>query len=131
MTKNNNQYELFFIYGTLKTNEYNNYVMTNNQCIFLEECQTIEEYPMVILKEPFPYLIDNKGIGKKVKGELYLVPKENIDNLDYFEGVPTLYKKGKIKVLTSISQSEKEVNVYFKATPAILENKELLEEFNS
>jgi gamma-glutamylcyclotransferase (GGCT)/AIG2-like uncharacterized protein YtfP len=129
MTKDNNQYELFFIYGTLKNNFHNNYVLKDNQCNFLEECETIDKYPLIMLREPFPYLIDNKGIGKKIKGELYLVPKENIDNLDYFEGVPTLYKKGKIKIKTTTSQTIKEVNVYFKATKTSLEGKFFLEIF--
>jgi len=61
---------LIFVYGTLKRNEYNHHII-ERKASFLMNVMSVEKYPMVILNDPFPYLIDKVGTGKQIKGELY------------------------------------------------------------
>lgn len=107
--------ELVFVYGTLKRDFNNSQIMDNNKANFISEVETIQKYCMFDLGNGFPYLQDNKntnGMGDIIQGELWKVPKSKIKDLDYFEGVPTLYKKGKISVkLENIVWND--VNVYF------------------
>lgn len=86
-----------FIYGTLKRGFYNHSVLKNAK--FIANVTTCEKYPLFKLKEPYPYLQNNKGVGKIIHGELYFIEEKYISNIDAFEGAPNLYHRDKITVL--------------------------------
>jgi len=99
---------LIFIYGTLKNGCINDGVLKKLGSQFLFPAETIQKYPMYLSKdmmEYFPYLENQPGKGNIIQGEVWDVPHQNIEELDYFEGVPDLYVRDKIKV-------EFEKNIY-------------------
>ena len=103
---------LYFIYGTLKKKMKNEHIMKKVNGEFIEKVKTKIKYPMFDLLSGFPYIQDKKGYGLIVKGELYKIDEQYIKKLDEFEGVPTLYKRGKINV-KSKEKNYKNVNCYF------------------
>lgn len=119
---------LFFIYGTLKKDFFNHHILMTNKGLFQGYVETKDKYPMFLLEEPFPYLQDDKGKGFHIKGELYEIKDRYIDNMDFFEGVPDLYYRDRIKVL----KDNKEIDcyVYFKTNKINLDNIILIKEYN-
>ncbi len=105
---------LVFVYGTLKSAQMNHHIIEHTKAQLICNAQTTEIYPMFDIGDGFPYLQDNPGIGLNVQGEIYEVQEEFEEFLDYFEGVPTLYKKGTID-LTSMNKLYKDVNCYFQS----------------
>jgi len=89
----------YFVYGTLKKDMKNHHIMKNLNAKFIAPATTIDEYPMFDLGNGFPYVQNKPGIGHVLSGELWTVSEDKVKDLDYFEGVPTLYKKGKISVI--------------------------------
>ncbi len=102
---------LFFIYGTLKRSG-NNHQIIEKFAHFRGEAQTVFKYPMYDIGDGFPFLQNNRNNGNLIIGELYEIPEKYHKIVDYFEGVPTLYKKGTIEVLTKEVETYI-VNVYF------------------
>jgi len=99
---------LIFIYGTLKNGCVNDGFLKKINGQFLYPVETIEKYPMYMSKcmmEYFPYLENQPGQGNIIQGEIWDIPHQNIKELDYFEGVPDLYIRDKVKV-------EFEKNIY-------------------
>ena len=96
---------LYFIYGTLKKGKRNDHIMKQVKGEFICPVETVKPYPMFDLGNGFPFLQDSIHFGKIIQGELYLVDEKYDKKLDYFEGVPSLYKRGTITV-------EFEDNVY-------------------
>ena len=103
---------LLFIYGTLKAGCKNSSVITSLNSNFINATETTLPYPMFDLGDGFPYLQDNPGEGKSISGEVWDVPEQEIDQLDRFEGVPTLYKKGTIDI--HLNGETETVMCYFK-----------------
>jgi gamma-glutamylcyclotransferase (GGCT)/AIG2-like uncharacterized protein YtfP len=99
--------EIFFVYGTLKRRMKNHGIIEKLKGKFISEAISTYKFPMFDLGNPFPYLQNTKGKGKIINGELFEIPKNKIKDLDYFEGVPDLYKKGTIEV------NGNKVNCYF------------------
>lgn len=58
-----------FVYGTLKQGFHNHHILENVE--FICEATTKERYPMVNIEKCFLYLINAKGYGKNVQGEVY------------------------------------------------------------
>jgi len=88
-----------FVYGTLKKGLGNHRYLDGQR--FVGEGITTERYPLIGENFPFPYLLDLKGKGELVKGELYEVSYENLtERLDVLEGYPTHYKRKIIPVAT-------------------------------
>lgn len=91
---------LIFVYGTLRRNEENYYLLQNEQCI-AQQCWT--NGLLYDTSEGYPAL---KGTTKgKVYGELYLVDKEKLQELDRLEdyngpGQKNLYNRIKQQVYT-------------------------------
>lgn len=88
---------LVFVYGSLLKGEVNHYMMKNYSCI-AEDVWIFGRLYDASLEYPF-LIIDD---GKKVFGELYEVPVEELPVLDEFEdyepgGVDNLYER---KVVT-------------------------------
>lgn len=109
-TKDAEDTELFFIYGTLKRGMRNNCIMKDASAEFISKVKTSKKYSMFDLGHGFPYLQDNPR--SVIHGELWKVRKSEIKKLDYFEGVPELYKKGKISVELESTVWD-DVNTYF------------------
>lgn len=105
---------LIFVYGTLKENFTNFHIIEtfiiDNSII---KVNTTHKYPMYQSRYYFPYLEDRKGGGNIIEGELIDVRPEAMDELDLFEGVPDLYKRGEIEV--EIENEKFTVPTYFKA----------------
>lgn len=83
-----------FVYGSLMTGFGNNRMLRDSMC--LGEGKTKPEFSMVSLGE-FPAVLDNKGFTS-IKGEVYRVSKEVLEDLDRLEGVPSFYKRIKISL---------------------------------
>ena len=101
-----------FVYGTLKSNQPNHYVLQTGGAYFEElqyksenkidfqpakfiaKAETVEKYPLVIAsKFNIPYLLDKPGLGYNIQGEIYEVSEILIEILDDFEGHPSYYKR--------------------------------------
>lgn len=114
-----------FVYGTLKRGFYNHALLEKSE--FIAEVTTKEKYPMVNVEEYFPYLINEIGVGHKIKGELFKVDYETFAKLDILEGYPDLYTRENIKVISySIEIS---AIAYFVKEKIDYDDFELLEEF--
>ncbi len=122
--------EYYFIYGTLKDGMKNNYILDNMDAEYICECNTVDYFPMFDIGDGFPYLQDPlyPGVGEIVKGELWGVNKLDEASLDRFEGVPSLYKRGKIDV-DSMNGVYTDVNVYFKAKDVDLSKVKFINEW--
>jgi len=118
-----------FIYGTLKSNHYNNYVLKKYNPNYLGKVQTLNKYPMFKTYYPFPYIQNDKGIGEYIIGELYEIDDKYIKNIDDFEGVPDLYYKEKIKIKYLKSNKIENVYIYFKTKKENLTYMKFLKEF--
>jgi gamma-glutamylcyclotransferase (GGCT)/AIG2-like uncharacterized protein YtfP len=125
--------ELLFIYGTLKNDFENNYILKNINAKFICNVSTSLKYPLFQLNQNFPYLQNTSGLGHFVKGELWEVEKIYINELDYFEGTPTLYYRDKIEVF-DIDNKLFNAHSYFKTdilSNEILSSIELIEEWKN
>lgn len=114
-----------FVYGTLKQGFHNHQHLENAE--FICEATTKDKYPMVNIEEYFPYLINDKGVGNNVHGEVYKIDTSILTFLDILEGYPELYIREKIKV-ASIGV-ELSVIVYFVKEKIDYKNLSLLENF--
>ena len=103
--------KIVFVYGTLKTGMRNHSVMKRIKGEFQFPAETVRLYPMFDLGNGFPYLQDTKHTGHIIQGEVFKVPGKSMKELDYFEGVPDLYKKGMIEV--EFEGNVIEANCYF------------------
>ncbi|WP_400247859.1 gamma-glutamylcyclotransferase [Niallia sp. JL1B1071] len=94
---------LVFVYGSLLKNEVNHYMMTNYSCT-AEDVWIYGKLYDASLEYPFLIMDDHK----KVYGELYEVPLEELPILDEFEyyepeGKDNLYER---KVVTVYKDTE-------------------------
>ena len=78
-----------FVYGTLQKEFGNHRVMGSAGGQFLGKASTVDNYPLVV--DGLPYLIDKKGEGSRVEGEVYRA--NNFSPLDCLEGHPTFYER--------------------------------------
>jgi gamma-glutamylcyclotransferase (GGCT)/AIG2-like uncharacterized protein YtfP len=104
---------LIFVYGTLKSECCNNGILKNITKDEPIHVETVKKFPMYKSDSYYPYLENQPGIGYKIIGEMYDIDPMWEETLDNFEGVPTLYKKGKLDV--EFENTIYNVHVYFKA----------------
>jgi len=109
--------ELVFVYGTLKRGCKNHHVLQRFGAKFVTNAKTTEKLPMYDIGDGFPYLQDSFGKGRIVFGEIWSIPEENVKDLDYFEGTPTLYKRMRSDCQDLGGKLYPKVNHYFKASP--------------
>ena len=87
---------LVFVYGTLKTDCTNHFMMEG--CEYLDEAKLFgfSLYNLGV----FPGIIRSRGTVpiSCVFGELYDVPFQKLKDLDRFEGVPHLYTREMVRV---------------------------------
>lgn len=114
-----------FVYGSLKRGFHNHFLLEDSE--FIGEVITKDKYPMVNVEEHFPYLINAKGIGYNIKGELFKVDDETFANLDILEGYPDLYTRETIKVLSY--GIEISAITYFVVEEIDFSNLEFIEEY--
>jgi len=117
---------LVFVYGTLKRSERNHSVILGLNGKFITTTETVDKYPMVLEKEPFPYLFEEPGTGEKIRGEIFDIPVEHLNKLDQFEGSPDLYYRGTIVVI--LNGVNTLVSVYFASHKR--RNKNFLRNYN-
>jgi len=87
-----------FVYGTLKRG-FQNYDEFLLGSIYCDKCKSLETYPLFVANNFFsPVLIDEKGHGKNVLGELYKVSQEILDRLDKLEGVGEDWGYHRVKI---------------------------------
>ncbi|WP_136253346.1 gamma-glutamylcyclotransferase family protein [Onishia niordana] len=78
---------LMFVYGTLKLGFVNHADHLNN-AEFVDHGTTCDAYPLVLHGDDFrPVLVEAKGQGYLVAGELYRVDSQTLDALDSLERV--------------------------------------------
>jgi gamma-glutamylaminecyclotransferase len=114
-----------FVYGTLKQGFHNHYLLEDAE--FVCKAVTKERYPMVNTEEYFPYLIDEKGNGYNIEGEVYRIDEQILAMLDILEGYPEHYNRKEIKVVSL--EIEVIAIVYFLNEKIDYQDKELLKLF--
>ncbi|TMW41181.1 hypothetical protein DOY81_013738 [Sarcophaga bullata] len=86
-----------FVYGTLKRGEPNHHWLTrseNGYAHFVGEGTTVEKFPLVVgTRYNIPFLLDKRGCGHQIKGEIYEVDKTMFANLDVLEDYPVYYDR--------------------------------------
>ncbi|CAI9090898.1 OLC1v1025778C1 [Oldenlandia corymbosa var. corymbosa] len=84
---------LIFTYGTLKRGFFNHKLMeelfSTRDASFVGEYTTVESFPLVVGPFGIPFLINLKGLGHRVSGELYAVSGRGLARLDELEGITT------------------------------------------
>ncbi len=80
---------LVFVYGTLKRGGAWSHLLKSAS--FMGSGMTASRYPMLI--DTIPYLLDEKGFGQQVFGELYSAPPAVMRALDALEQHPTWYQR--------------------------------------
>jgi gamma-glutamylcyclotransferase (GGCT)/AIG2-like uncharacterized protein YtfP len=118
-------YHYVFVYGTLKEGYYNHELLKDSE--FIACAKTKDKYPMVNTEEYFPYLINDKGYGYHIEGEVYRVNQLTLLALDQLEGYPELYTREQIKIISG--GIELSAIVYFVKEDINYESFELLEVF--
>ena len=115
-----------FVYGSLKKNKkLHNYLKTAK---FIGKAETCFSYPLILSKSCwYPYLLNIKNTGKRVKGEVYEINYNLLKRLDRLEEVPHYYIRKKICV--KIKNKSYFVWCYFAKKNKKFLKKDLLEEF--
>lgn len=93
---------LIFVYGSLKKEFQNNYLLENSK--YIGEAYTYNFYTMIGTKsKAFPYIINNypDRIGTRIKGEVYEISETILEKLDKLEGHPDIYTRKNIYVITA------------------------------
>jgi gamma-glutamylcyclotransferase (GGCT)/AIG2-like uncharacterized protein YtfP/glutaredoxin-related protein/3-polyprenyl-4-hydroxybenzoate decarboxylase len=129
----NTEGELYFTYGSLKKGFPNHAAHADILCDFIGEAKTRQSFPLVIPQEPScsnpncPYLhrmaalVEVRGMGHRIRGELYRVSEQGLDELDQLEGFvgknmdDNIYIRKKITVL--LDNARYEAFTYFIADP--------------
>ena len=87
-----------FVYGTLKRGFGNHPVMQQAGGEFVCCGTMVERYPLVV--SGLPYLLDMRGQGHRVKGEIYRVSDaEGWRVLDRLEGHPDFYVRRVVDIV--------------------------------
>lgn len=118
MTESSHQLNAVFVYGTLQKEFGNHRVMEDAGGTFIGKAQTMDRYPLLV--EGLPYLLDRRGEGEYVTGELYDVPLYGFDRLDRLEGHPSFYERrvrtflcDRTEEMTDFKSRTKSAWVYF------------------
>ena len=115
-----------FVYGSLKKGKKLAFYLKNVK--FLGDAITCEKYPMVLSKSGwYPYLIDKKGMGFNIKGEVYEISPRLLKILDRVEEVPHYYYRKQIPVC--LNGKTIKAWVYFVRKAPKFNKKDLIDEF--
>lgn len=119
---------IIFVYGTLKRGFDNESYLKN--ATFIDRAITVDKYPMILQNPSFPYLINDKGNGHQIKGEVYSIDDEIILKIDELEGTPEHYYREYIDVRLQNGDSIK-VETYFCTECKGYEKYEMISEFGN
>eukprot|EP00871_Galdieria_phlegrea_P003529 jgi/Galph1/4177/GphlegSOOS_G2849.1 len=87
-----------FVYGTLKRSFPNAHLLQKD-ALYEGDFVTCDKYPLVVGGPYYsPYLLDMKGYGDNVRGELYRVSSNALKQLDQLENVGVNYTRRVIPV---------------------------------
>ena len=115
-----------FVYGSLKRGKKLNHYLKGAK--FLGEAITCDKYPMVISKRGwYPYLLEKRGVGYRIKGEVYEVSPRLIKILDRVEEVPFYYYRKEIPIC--LNKKKIKTWVYFAKKISKFNKKDLIDEF--
>jgi gamma-glutamylaminecyclotransferase len=115
-----------FVYGSLKKGKKLHYYLKDAK--FLGSGVTCDKYPMILSKSGwYPYLIDKKGMGKKIKGEVYEISPKLLKILDKVEEAPHYYYRKKICI--EINGKKDRAWVYFVRKPPLFLKRDIIDEF--
>ena len=92
-----------FVYGTLKRGFHNHGWLEENDCYYLGDAFTKDNY--TLLQDHYnglPYVV--KESSNQIFGELYLVTEDLLKRLDVLEGHPIFYKRELIDVYVEIDK---------------------------
>jgi len=87
-----------FVYGTLKRG-HPNFKGNMNSARFIGDYQTLDRFPLVLGGPWYSvYLLDEPGLGHRVKGEMFEVDDAALNSLDRLESVhlPDGYRRTEI-----------------------------------
>lgn len=101
---------VLFVYGTLKRGHAAHDLLAGQR--FLGPAVTAPRYRLVDLG-PYPGLVHDEVSGLAVSGELWEVTDEQLNELDVFEGCPTLYRRDAVEIIGA----GRPVEAYFYARP--------------
>ncbi|GMT03899.1 hypothetical protein PENTCL1PPCAC_26073 [Pristionchus entomophagus] len=85
-----------FVYGTLKKGQANHKVLTDSEGTLraFGSARSVDRFPLVIgTKLNIPFVLNAKGMGEHVLGEIYEVNGAKLAILDALEGHPILYER--------------------------------------
>ena len=95
---------LVFVYGTLKTNQPNHYILKdseNGSAKFICNGKTSELYPLIIAtRYNSPFVLKSPGIGHQINGEIYSIDEKMQQTLDKFENHPNLFERQQAQINT-------------------------------
>ncbi|XP_042504925.1 putative gamma-glutamylcyclotransferase At3g02910 [Macadamia integrifolia] len=105
---------LIFTYGTLKRGFPNHGLIEDliptGDAIFLGIYRTVERYPLVCGPFRVPFLINLRGHGDRVWGELYAVTGKGLDRMDELEGTTHgHYERLPVMVIPADEANEKRI----------------------
>lgn len=117
-----------FVYGTLKSGFHNHHYLKNAN--FIDRATSLYRYPMILKYPAFPHLINAKGKGHYIKGEVYSIDNETMLKIDELEGVPEHYYRECIDVRLQNGDSLR-VETYFCTECKGYEKYEMISEFGN
>ncbi len=91
-----------FVYGTLRKGECRNYILSDCQFLGYAKAKGFVLYNI----GAFPGMVEGEG---EVIGEVYEIPKDLLEKLDWVEGVPDLFRREIIEVRLEDGQT---ISVY-------------------
>ena len=103
---------LVFVYGTLRKNLGWHHLLKNSE--FISNATTKEKYTMYA--NSIPYVKESEKLSQ-IKGEIYLVDKETLKDLDSLENHPNWYFRKEIEVIEDKTQEIKSAWIYFNENP--------------
>lgn len=96
-----------FVYGTLRRGGVNHHVLAGVGARWVANARTAEKRTVIDLG-PYPALLarDEARDAAPIEGELFEVDDDGIEAIDAFEGVPDLYRRERIGVVTEAGPAD-------------------------
>lgn len=93
---------LVFVYGTLKTNQPNHYLLEDSEkgsAKLICHGKTSESYPLIIAtRYNSPFVLKAPGIGHQINGEIYSIDEQMLQTLDKLENHPNLFERQEAQI---------------------------------
>ncbi|EDV27777.1 uncharacterized protein TRIADDRAFT_17273, partial [Trichoplax adhaerens] len=103
-----------FVYGTLKTDEPNHYLLEDpktGKAKLIAKGLTAAPYPLIVHScYSIPVMLDEPGRGHMIEGEVYRIDNDMLRVLDQLEGHPEFYTRTMIDItLTELAYCDTEL----------------------